>query len=656
MISNPTRALTVLLASTLLLTVGACPPETGKTPKPILTITSPSDGFMTTATLETVTGAARRGGSEIVSLTVNGVSVLPLAGDPQDGTWSIDLAIDRAAIFNPVYVEMTLAGGLKLRKRVTIVAADPAVASFVNDGDFSLESIAMRLNDRGLDEVEPVVESLVNLDPATLVPPGTQVIDEYCYADTTFGCAGTADAYVSGSPPPSISGFNIDVDSQTNHIDGVITLNDLFLKANVVDGNVGIGFSCDVTATATTTTIDGNYGLAPDAVDPTFVDVSQQGNVAVAFGSFNDNTSCGGIFGGIIEFFIDVLIGSFEDQMRVALQDFLNMVDGNGNTPIAAGIEVALADIDITGPLSAVIGVTLDAELFDITEDTAGITLGNDSRFVADPVLAGNCSVSGAPCSSSAPCPDPQVCLAPGMGQCVSHPEAPDYAASYSVNETFPSFGATTPMGQPYGLGLCLSTAAFNQLLKAEMECGLLTFELAELEILGMTVTLTGAQLAPFIPEILMFPPTTEYEFALRPTVAGVVTGNAGPGGELAELRLSGLHVRLRDVAGEYASLLTVIADASVGLDVGFSAGTLTFALAQPDPMDVDVSILTNVLGANETGLPEILEALLVVAVPQLGEALEGFPLPEFFGLQLVDVEVGKAGEFMSLYLDLAPL
>lgn len=633
-----------------------------KTPDPEFTITSPADGTFTNDPTIVVEGTARRGGGLIADVTVNGVSVLPLEGDPQDGTWSTVVSLDPNAIFNEIYAEMTLSGGTVYRRRITVIAGDGLTTGFVPDGQKSLESIALRLNDTGLDEIEPTITNLVDIDPATLLPPGTQIIDEFCYADLFGLCIGSADAYIASnaSPPsPSISSFSVNVDSQPNQVNGLVTLNDLYAKADVVDGDDGIGFSCQVTIQAATSTIDGDFALDPDAVDPSAIDVTQLGGVSVAFGNFSDSTSCNGLLGGVVEFFIDLFVGSFENEMRDALQGFLNQVDASGNTPLAAGIETALADVEIAGPIGDALHTTLDTDLFAVDEDADGITLGSDSAFTSLPVASGTCfDANGVElpgpvvCSTAAPCGETEMCLA-GIGECVAPPDHPDFPASYEVAEPFPVLGATTPGALPYGLGLSIGTSAFNQLLKSELECGLLTTEVEELPGVGV---LTGGLLSLLIPEIAMFPLSTHYKLELDPTVGAIITGQPGPDGELAELRIHGLQVVLRDVDEELPELIKVSIDARIGLDASFTDGALSFQLGSPDPMDdIDITFLVNRLGTDQGQLANIVSGLFATAAPGLADALGSFPLPDFLGLQLSEVEVGKAGQFLSLYLDLTP-
>ncbi len=462
---------------------------------------------------------------------------------------------------------------------------------------------------------------------------------------------------MSGSPPPSISGLDVAVDSQTGAVDGVVTLHDLFIETNVV-AVTGIPFSCQVTFTSSSADVVGSYSLEPDALDPEFVDVSQNAAVNVLFHAFNDSTDCGGFLGFVVEFFINLLIGDLQGLIEPELEAFLDTPDAQGNTPVAGAVEEALAGIEIAGPLGQAIGVSLETQLSAVSEDVDGIGFLSDAAFVAAPVLAGQCidDASGLPleppvaCSNAAPCGAGQSCQGPG-GECVAHPGSPDLGASYHVVEAAPSPGPLSPSGLPYDLGLCISSSGFNQLLKSQIECGLLTTDVTEIPGLGR---LDGAVLAFFLPEIAMFPLWTFYVLKVRGNVAPVVTGQLGPAGELAQLKLGAIQITLRDLAEELPGLARFRFDVDVGLEAAFAGGELGFSLSPPLPEDVAVTILNNNLGSSFSELQAVILQFLPITFPLLTDALGGFPLPDFLGLQLGLVEVERAGEYMTLYLDLA--
>jgi len=658
--SHATRPLLVLalaVTSGVFHLGGSC--SSKPAPPPVLRIDAPANGTFTEGSSIVVHGYARRGGQPIVELTVNGLSALPLVGSPNQGTWSIDLPLDTATVLNPVVAELHLAGGQVLRERITVIAGES-----IADGDLSPESILMRFNDSGLDDLEPVVTSLVPFDPATLLPVGTEVLDD-CFV-TFIGCIGSARVTIA-NPPPTISGFGIDVDSLNGFAAGDVAVHDLAFRL-FVDGS-GVVPNCHVNINATVTNIFGDYDLSPNASVPSEVDVNQVGAVSVAFQGFGSSYEdlCDAFLIGDI---IQAIIGDIQPMVRDGFQSFLNDPDGGGpqDGPIADAIEIALAEVDIAGPLSDAIGQTLTAEFFTIDEDALGITFGSDGGFTANPNNVGACfgTATGEPveplhiCSVKHPCPDPNHECRAGPDQCLAHVDSPDFTASYHVSEPFPVLGSLTPpfgdppTAQPYGLGLGISSSAFNQLLRAQLECGLLTQDIREVPSLG---ALSRGLLGLFIPEIFSFsPPGTLFELRLRPQVAPVVTGSPGPDGELAELRIGGLQVELVDTEEALPTAVVVQVDTTVGLDADFAGGEIAFLLGtNVQAEDIGVTLTTNNLGAQEADLVAIIQGLFTFALPELAGALEGFPLPAFLGLQLENVSVDRAGEFMTLYLDLAP-
>jgi len=604
------RPILASLALVLLLGSAACNPG-----PPGILIVTPANGTFSSDPSIAVDGVVLNIDAEnIADVLVNGSSVLPLG---PGSTFSTTVTLDAGAIVNPIVAEVVGTSGTVLRDRVTVMAGDSRA-----DGAFSEEGLALRLTDPGLDEIEPLVTSLVPLDLASLVPPGTLVVDNFCYEDSFLGCLGRVDATVSGSPPPSISGFDIDIDSMTNFVGGDFILSNLFFRANVVAVS-GIPFSCTVDVSAATTTIFGDYALNPDAVDPEEVDVTQLGGVSVAFGSFNDSTNCGGFLGFIVEFFIGLFISDLQnDFVRPGLENFLNTVDGDGNTPIAAAIETALEAIEIAGPIGQALGLNLEAPLFDIPEDVDGVTLGSDARITA---------------------------LMPD-------PAAVDLAASYHVTQAFPVFPVLAPNGGVYELGICISASAFNQLLKAEIESGLLIQSITQFDFGGGLQPITAGLLALLLPPFGALDPAETLRIDLYPTMAPFVTGQAGPGGELATLIAPHLRVRVVPEADPAVALLEGAVDATLGLDVDVVAGELSFLLATPAPQDIDVTILDNPLFVSEASLQALLPALLTLAIPALGDSLGTFPLPDFLGFQLGLVDVDRNSEFISLFLDLVPV
>jgi len=602
----------------------AAPAEAGirRIPRAVLEVDQPSNGAFSQAATVAVTGTVRFAQAGTV-LTINDDVVTLGVG----GVFSHTITLDAAAVTNPIYSVLTTPDQ-NLRTDRRVVFAGDSVA----DGDFSLGGIALRLNDTGLDQIEPAIGSLVSLDPATLIPPGTQVIDEFCYLDLFGLCIGSADGFVEGTPPPSVSGFGIDIDSQQDAVFGDILLNDLFLRARIEDGNLGIGFECFVNVNAATTDILGDFGLQPDAADPSLVDVFQVGGVQVVFSQFTDSTDCSGIFGGILEFFIGVFIGDIQSLFSTEFANFLNATDAAGNTPVAGAIETALADIEISGPIGEGLGVMLETPLFDVLEDIDGITLGSDTRVITQ--------------------------VGTGPGECIPPPAAPDLAASYHIAEPFPTLTATTPVGGlPYDLGICISTSAFNQLLKADTECGLLQLDVTEIDVLGVPTTITAGVLTFVIPEFTILPTTLPLLVRITPTTAPFLTGNPGPAGETSELKIANLIVEVRRIPTDPVqfSYVTFGVDLAVGLDFVFDdlTGELVPTVGSVDPADITVGVIDRLIQVSQQSAENGLPTVLAEALPVLGASLGSFPIPAFFGLGLQSVEVSNQGEFLSIFADL---
>ncbi len=310
--------------------------------------------------------------------------------------------------------------------------------------------------------------------------------------------------------------------------------------------------------------------------------------------------------------------GDIQQLMQDGFQDNLGDPDGAGplDSPLAAAIESALGGISIAGPVGEALGGTLDAPIVSVVEEPSGLTILADAAF-----------------TTSSP-----------------HPDAPDLPASYTVAETPPIFAATTPVGgQPYGLAFALSSSALNQLLKTQIENGLLREEISEL--FGLPIT--AGLLAGFIPELAQVDPQTPVVIRIRPTLAPVFTGAPGPAGELAEMKISSLVVEaeLSNVGEPFLALET---DLDAGVDLAFTAAGLQFALATPGANDITMVVVTNTFGTDESFIVAIFQQLFPLLAPELENAIEAFPIPSLLGLDLSPVEVARLpGGFIGLFADL---
>jgi hypothetical protein len=582
----------------------------------VVQLTSPTHGTFTTASSIGVTGQVTADPISSVSLTINGNAV-SIAGD---GSFSTSIPLSQAAIFNQVRAELTeIATGFTTRDR-RVVIAGPSVAS----GAPASQTVALRLTDTGFNTLEPILTDLVDFDITTLLPVGTQVIGYQCVQDSFLGCLASIDSATVQAV--SLGGFGLDVDSMTNFVAGDILLTNIFVDLRVHLTISGIGTTCDhFQVSASTTNIYGDYALEPDGSNPENIDVNQIGGVNVVFGNFNDNVDCGGI--GFLTFLVNLAKGNVQQQVHDALVGFLDDPDGSGpqDAPIAQAIEDALGGLEIAGPIGAGLGVDLHTPLFSIPEDVYGVTLASNSQMTP---------------------------LAPD-------PSAPTFARTLVIPQTFPFSQLSqqmSPGGHNYGMALALSDTAFNQILAAQVESGLLQAEVSEIDLGTGTQPVTAGLFSLLVPEFGLLPPSTPLLLRITPTLAPVLTGNTGSLGEIAELKMSHLLIDIVSGSpGPETLQMRLAADITSAFDLTATPTGLLPALTAPDAGDILITLLDNPLGADEAQINATVPVLLGPLFPQLSTLLQPIALPEFLGLQPTPVEVGRVGDFMGVYLDVAP-
>ncbi len=589
-----------------------------------VTITSPAHGIFTTASSIAVTGTVNNLPPAQAQLTVNGVSV----SVAPNGAFSTTVALSAVDIFNPIRARVVDAvNGSAANARVVVIRG-----SSIADGANSPSSVGLRITDSGLNTVEPLMADLAggDLNLADLVPVGTVLVNDECFVDGgILGCLGRATVTVA-NPPPSIAGFNFAADSLTNQVAADITVNGI--RVNVYLSGSGLVPSCDIAIHADSAFFNGDYALSPQAGDPANIDVVQVGALDVDFTAFS--ASYGGtcdlpVIGSIIQTFLPDL-----EQLTIdAIAGFLNDPDGAGpqDGPIADAVETALAGITIAGPVGEALSVNFESPLNAVNEDVNGINFISDGKFTSS--------------------------IGTGPGQCQPPVGAPNLTASLAVSEGTPSFPTNTPVTNvPYGLAIAISTEGFNQLLKAQTECGLLVTSITSLDLGTGLVPLTAQVLAIIMPEFAVYNPATPFRIDVRPTIAPIVIGAAGPGGELATLKMSHLIVSVVKNDGSNLEVLRGAVDAKLGMNFTFVSGGLNFNLSTPGTSDIVVAVLNNLLGVNEAALEQdVLPPLIATLIPSLAGGLGSFPLPEFFGLSLSGLQVARSGEFLSLYVNLVP-
>ncbi len=592
-------------------------------------IDSPSHGSFSDAASVMITGHYTALPANRVSLLINGVAP-NVSWNPQDRTFVHSLTLDQDTILNPVGVTLAdTATEDDVRARIVILAGRS-----VADGEYSPESVAMRLNESGLASMQSLISSLASsgLNIGSLIPVGSPLIDQ-CVIDVGFlGCWGSARVAID-NPAPSFSGVGLATDSKPGAVRGDISVNGLRLDIRL--SGSGLVPSCGIRMSANRLALGGDYALEPAMANPSHVDVDLVGPMATGFNGFNVRFTWGICSWPIISDILGLFTPLVEDLAVDAMQGFLKDPDGTGpqKSPVAEGIESALDGVNISGSVGQGVGLSFEAPMFKIEEDHVGITLGAHSRF--------------------------NVSVGTGLGQCTPPPGTPDFARSFSPYQAFPAFGATSPVrGVPYGLGIAISPSGFNQLLRGQTECGLMRTSLSEIDLDGPegapASTITSDLLMAFVPEFAFLPPGTPLRIDLAPTIAPFVSGDLGPNGEVAELMIAQLGIKIVDPTTNDV-WLTGAFDAKLGIDLAFApdGSGLSISINKPAISDVTIRVIDNPLGANEESVETVLPNIMAPMIPSLAGALSGFPLPQFFGLQLQGVEVSRNGQFIGLFANL---
>ena len=77
--------------------------------------------------------------------------------------------------------------------------------------------------------------------------------------------------------------------------------------------------------------------------------------------------------------------------------------------------------------------------------------------------------------------------------------------------------------------------------------------------------------------------------------------------------------------------------------------------ITPPAPADVTVRVMTNNVGAAESSFEGLFSSLFPGFVGGLSDSFGAFPLPNFLGLDLNVLEIGKSGNRWTLFADLNP-
>ncbi len=570
-------------------------------------------GVYTSSPTETITGQVEVASDDsLESLTVNGVEATI------DGTsWSAEVPLDGEAILNPVVVEARYASGEVIRERRTVVYGDGEHAVVLPEGAVQQDAVGLRLNERSFATISTVVKDLTTFDPGAIAPPGTVFMDD-CLTRIIV-CTLHAKASTAGSP--TIADFGVALDSHDGNVQAVVTLTDLSVPVRVDARVAGIPATCALQVDAASVTIDGAYTLEPDPNDPHYLDVNLVGaSPTVTLGNVTDDFVGGICSIPVIEQIVGLFMPDVEDMMETSLTSLLGDPDGAGpaDSPVADAVEQALSQLSIAGDIGGALGLDLESTITAADEHPDGIALRATASFTAATVA----------------------------------PEAPDLTGSVGFpGEVLAALPATTPGGHDYDVAVGASASGFNQLLAGETELGLLNVDVTDLD--GEPLTLRG--LFDLIGAGGLITEDHPVVISLRPEVAPFVTTEPGPDGSIGEMRLGGYRTTIAVAGDDPTLLLELVLDFRTGVGLELADDGLAFTFAQPSEDDLEAAIIENPLGLP----PALIEGVFAELAPQVFGSVEdelpSFPLPQFAGLDLSPVEIGRVGSGFVLFADLVP-
>jgi hypothetical protein len=587
-------------------------------------IRAPEDGAIVPTDTVEVTGELPSNLPLPGELKVNGVTATINA----DRTWFVTIPVDTTKYVTPVDAVYRSISGLEWSERQAIVHGPR-----LDEGQYSGNGVGMHFTNNGLDNLGPVIQDLAAgaFDISGLLLAQNPLFNE---PNAFLTIDATGNAYEAG-----IGGVDLSATSTDGGVATHIDIDDLFVGVDMhlTDGLL-INIDCRLELQIPATTIDATFDLEPQASNPSFVDVNLVGSPAVTTGAVNYefiSGICDGdtfLLGDIVNAFAGPMIQSLVAE---GFSSNLGDPDGAGpaDSPIADAIETALAEISIAGSVGEAVHANLDAPFTLIDEGADAIDFRADADFFTT--------------------------IGTGPSDCLPPAGAPDLAATFDVLGDYPTLGATTPGGDPYGLGLVISASAFNQLLGAMTECGIMNQDITEIPLGPVTLPITSSVLAGLVPQFASLPPNTPMLIKVKPTAAPFISPSPGPNGEPAELVLANLMIEFVEPKPTGDVLwMTLAVDAPLGFDLAYDAsnGVLAPTITAPPASQVAARLKTNRIKAVASSIEAIFPTLFPSFVSSLGSSFAAFPLPAFLGLQLEVVDVDRQGNYFVLYGNLNQL
>ncbi|MBY0276760.1 hypothetical protein K2Z84_15585 [Candidatus Binatia bacterium] len=620
---SPSRrsAICVGVVAALLPLVSACVP-------PAIRITSPPHGMFVSAGSSgvLVKGTLADVDPADAKVTVNGV-VAQI--DAATKTFSATVPFGAQRLFEPLVADLTqISNGRHVRDRVVVIRAfDVPETVAVQD------AVALRIKQAGLDQLAPVLTALLEpqLDPATLLPQAP--ID--AGNETTIAILAT--------PPPTLGGVTLALDAVPGGIDVTAVLSDIFVAAQIDKPTIP-RLHCALEVSIGSMTVKTRQQLEPGGASGETIAVHQAAvsagsEVLVTTAGLSSTADCSvgpGLFDGVKERNMRERIQS---ELAAAIADFLADPDGTSgvdSAPISAAIEAQLAGLDIGRVTVPGLRSTVGARFAAIDEQDAQI----DTSFDVDVDPKGIVPVAGSGLA---------------IPHAVFKPD-PNLSGSLNVPAIYPTF-ASSVRSQ---VGLGLSFSGLNRLLMSETEARRFQIVVDEVQSGGTTVPFTASTLA-LVPQFAALPPATPLRARIKATLAPVLTGNAGPHGELVEVQVAHVVVSIAklviDAQGgtTESEQLRLAIDARAGVNLTLANGALAATLGTLQPGDLTITVLANPIGADETLLEVAGPIVLASELPEIVGTAASFPIPSLLDLSLQAKAIQRKAGYLVLFANLVP-
>ncbi|MEW6270926.1 MAG: hypothetical protein AB1689_16705 [Thermodesulfobacteriota bacterium] len=582
-------------------------------------ITSPTHGTFFSQAVDTIAvdGTILEVDPADARVAVNGVAA---ELDVASRTFRAFVPTVAGEVFQPLLAEMTqLSTGKVFRNRVVVVTGPMRPDALAIPNGFGL-----RILQSGLDDLSPVVAALIEqqLDLAALLP-------------SSFESDG-ATITVLTNPPASFGGLTLALDASAGRLDVTGALDGVSVDLRIDKDGIFGGVHCSMEVDVDELTVTTHQQLAPSS-DGSSIAVRQVAvdgaEVAVAFSGLTSLVDCesSGLFEKAKE---NRVRDKLQASLATALAAFLEGPDGTGpeDAPIAAAVEGQLAALEV-GRL-AVPGLASEIEASFASIDELAIGLQSFLHVDADPRISLRTPALG------------------GVAALPARPD-PDLPGSLLVPASAPVLTSILL----HDASFAISLSAINRLLMSETEAR--RFETVIDEVDGQP--LVAASLSDELPELEALPPDTPLRVKIKPTLAPVVTANAGPLGETLELQIADVLVSLvklvqTDGPSKEEELLRAALDARLGVSVAAAAdGGISASLGTVAGENLRVLILANQLGTSAAGLEIVAPFVLANQIPQLVTTTIGFPLPSFVDLDLDAVAVQRQPGHLVVFTKLEP-